>query len=787
MAREMHLKLRLLFLFYVAFVIYGSLVPLKYVYIPFDNAVEQFLNIRFLNLGITSRADWVANGLLFIPLTFLWLASFWRVQRVVFNTILIIIALVISVCLPLAIEFTQLYFPARTVSQNDIMAEAIGGVVGIFFWFALKQHFTVFVSQLLDKAFTDKWRVYLTIYLVCMLAYSIMPLDLTLSPVELYRKWDNGLLVLIPFQFVKHDIVTIVYDIIADIILWIPVTFFLIRTNSYTAKQIYKRIFLSALLIEFCQIFVFSRYTDVNDLLTALLGAYVGIQIFKRWNNITLEEKSQHISRTYLGYIGYFSWCCLLVVVYWYPFDFNIANSHVGPALRKFFSIPFASYYIGSEYLAITQIFRKILFAMPLGVFLAIVLCKHSLLPTIAKRMIVVFVLFLTIFFFELVQMLVPSKTANLTDVCVSFIGALIGFRAIQPFLEKLFLFPTVTEDHGNRKTIQHSKQYITWFNQLCTQIHIKPFYIPLISKVLILYVILFGAYFIPSMPYNVKELYTGGAIFGSLGLTLVLLHCFGFPLAIIQKTAYQNTLKRKHLLGYFFLHIAIAWLLIRVFIPFEAIYDIVGYPTWGTVFELELAFRFFGFFTVISAVLFMAAITFSRFPNLNKYTQTKLIINAWLLFFVIAIPFNFWVVVVLAGTDNIIELLPNEGFSFYCLFIVLYFICTLFLATKLSLSIKSNNFKQLSLLVVTMLLTTPVMFYFIQLGTENYVIKYNKIFSAMQFLLSADRKHYAESNVLMVRFAIAHLAFVSLFIITQWYDNKAHLMHQESGVKVTT
>lgn len=783
----MHLKLRLLFLFYVAFVIYGSLVPLQYVYIPFDYAVEQFFNIRFLNLGVTSRADWVANGLLFIPLTFLWLASFWREKHNIFNALLVFIALFFSVALPLAIEFTQLYFPARTVSQNDIMAEAIGGVIGIISWFFLKQHFMALISQLIDKTFADKWRVYLTIYLACMLAYSIMPLDLTLSPVELYRKWDKGLLILLPFQFVKQDLITIAYDILADIILWIPVTFFLIRTQSFTTKQIYKRIFLSALLIEFCQIFVFSRYTDVNDLLTALLGAYVGIQIFKRWNNITTEEKSQRVSHSYMGYIGYAVWCCLLVLVYWYPFDFNIANSHVGPALRKFFSVPFASYYIGSEYLAITQLFRKILFAIPLGIFLAIILAKHPLIPVIVKRIIVSLVLFLTVFFFELVQMLVPIKTANLTDVIVSFVGALMGYNGIKPLLAK-FLIATNREhdiQQNKQQTIEKSnyqsganQQISTNFlTKLGESLPIKVNYLPIIFKILLLYIAILSAYFIPSMPYNVKELYAGGGILGAIGLTLVLLNSFGFPMAAIQLLAKKERLNRKQLIGYFLLHIAIAWLLIRIFIPFEAIYDIVGYPTWGVVFEVELAFRFLGFFSVISATMFLAALSFTNFPNINQYNKTRLKINAWLMFLLIVIPFNFLVVVVLAGTDNIIELLPNEGYSFYCLFIVLYFMVTFFLATKLSISIKLKRFKQTLLLTLVVLITTPIMYFCLQLGTENYVVKYKKVFSALQFLLSTDRKHYAETNVLMIRFAIAHIGFIALFIFTQWYQNSNTLL----------
>ena len=57
---------------YTAFVIYGSLVPLRFRARPLDEAWAYFQQIPYLELGIGSRADWVANILLFVPLAFLW-------------------------------------------------------------------------------------------------------------------------------------------------------------------------------------------------------------------------------------------------------------------------------------------------------------------------------------------------------------------------------------------------------------------------------------------------------------------------------------------------------------------------------------------------------------------------------------------------------------------------------------------------------------------------------------------------------------------------------------------
>ena len=115
---------------YAAFVVYGSLLPLDYRAMPLDDALRQFERIPFLALGVASRADWVANGVLYLPLGFLltrWLMAAlgprlgWAAWAP---------ALGLCVALAVGVEFAQLFFPPRTVSQNDLMAESLGSLLG---------------------------------------------------------------------------------------------------------------------------------------------------------------------------------------------------------------------------------------------------------------------------------------------------------------------------------------------------------------------------------------------------------------------------------------------------------------------------------------------------------------------------------------------------------------------------------------------------------------------------------------------------------------------------------
>ena len=77
--RRGHLQLATVAFFMLA--VYGSLVPLRYQPIAWDEAIQRFRNIPYLQLSVAGRADWVSNILLFIPLGFLCLGAIAVDQR----------------------------------------------------------------------------------------------------------------------------------------------------------------------------------------------------------------------------------------------------------------------------------------------------------------------------------------------------------------------------------------------------------------------------------------------------------------------------------------------------------------------------------------------------------------------------------------------------------------------------------------------------------------------------------------------------------------------------------
>ena len=119
-----------LWLAYSAFVVYGSLVPLDFHPLPFGQVWQAFSNAPFLDLGVESRADWIANGVLYVPVGLLGARALGRGRPGLFAALA---SLILASLLAFVVEFAQVCFPPRTVSQNDLLAECLGSLVGVLF------------------------------------------------------------------------------------------------------------------------------------------------------------------------------------------------------------------------------------------------------------------------------------------------------------------------------------------------------------------------------------------------------------------------------------------------------------------------------------------------------------------------------------------------------------------------------------------------------------------------------------------------------------------------------
>jgi peptidoglycan/LPS O-acetylase OafA/YrhL/glycopeptide antibiotics resistance protein len=434
-----------------AFAVYGSWVPLHYQPRDFASAVEQFKQIPLLQLGVASRADWVANILLFIPLGFFWLGGIAvdRDRRFAL-TAAIPLALLLA-GLSLAIEFSQLWFPQRTVSQNDIAAETLGGMLGIGLWLLWGQPAVGWVrgyAATRDRTRQMDWL--LQAYALGLVIYSLVPFDLTISVGELYQKYREGKIQLIPFSSVQADPRMAVVSFLRDILLFLPLGVLaarLLRRRGETVRPFWSAFWIGVAGVaglEFAQLLVYSRFSEVSDVFLGAIGvaAGVGLTHYLVQGSVRLGSPvSQALWaapwKLLGGAVGYVA---LLLLLFWYPYDFTTERA----VLRERFldmmqARPFAALYFGTELNALMQVlFRLVVFA-PLGVLFALGALRLPL-DRWARQLLLVGLLLVGAGVGALIeagQVALPSHIADLTEVLFYTAGVGIGMgltlRLVEP------------------------------------------------------------------------------------------------------------------------------------------------------------------------------------------------------------------------------------------------------------------------------------------------------------------------------------------------------------------
>jgi glycopeptide antibiotics resistance protein len=428
---------------YTVFVVYGSLVPLRFHPRPLEEAWNDFRRIPYLELGIGSRADWVANILLFVPLAFLWLGVLWPKRGSIARAL--VSAFVLAACagLSVAIEFTQIFFPPRTVSLNDIFAEGTGALVGALLWWSVGSR----VWEWLDgwsRAHTPTGATQrlLYAYLFLLFGYSVLPLDLTISPVEMYHKWHDGKILLVPFSATYASGAERAYALLVDVAIWIPAAFLWKLSSSRSARTIVLYVLGCAALIEVLQLFVYSRVTSTTDVITAGCGAAIGV-IAAQWlrpgpvaRGAAAPSASfgdRHFALLWL--LALVGWAGVLIAVFWYPFDFRTDWGFVHERVAQLKRVPFEAYYFGTEFRAVTEVFHKTGFFFPLGALLAVGAARvrrRFAIPAVLLDGASALLIAGAAAGIEIGQVFLPGKVADSTDWLLETAGALVGYFCLR-------------------------------------------------------------------------------------------------------------------------------------------------------------------------------------------------------------------------------------------------------------------------------------------------------------------------------------------------------------------
>lgn len=427
-----------LFLIYSGFVLYGSIVPLQYHHLSLQDAVAFFINLDVFPSKGWSRIDLATNILLGMPVSFLAMSAFFdrtrQFQRFLFPF------LILFYCLLLAstAEFLQIFFSSRTPSLGDVFAQAIGACLGLFIWFLVGPYLARSVSEFITtRLFDKKINFFFSAYLLILLVYNIMPLDLTLNPIDVYHKWSQGRINLIPFAFKSESASILFYNIVVDIMKWGPISFFLVYFKSVQVSTAILATLGIAFSIEIAQLFVFSRITDTTDLVTALIGGSLGAILptaAKRGMKVDSDFKKKQPGILGIPMMVLACWMVAVILINWFPFDFTFDKNMIKHKLNRLSLIPFSYYQLNDVYYAMTSALRKIALFMPGGFILSFVI-KNGRVYSKTVNIVIIFVFSVLIAgcagLIEIGQFFLPRKVPDLTDIILEMSGAGIGFWSL--------------------------------------------------------------------------------------------------------------------------------------------------------------------------------------------------------------------------------------------------------------------------------------------------------------------------------------------------------------------
>lgn len=355
-----------LWLGYVFFVVYAGLVPLQYRARPLDEAWVAFQQIPFVDLSIDLHADLIANGVLFIPVAFLTTYLLTQTFRKAPFLLSLAIAGAFSVSLVVAVEFTQLFFPPRTVKLNDILSEWLGSLVGL----ALSTRYANWFQMLVRAFWNDTQRLKMLLlegYAFAYLAFSLFPYDILSSWPDLLAKIDSNTW----GWFAAADpprLMLIGIQLLAEVVLTSPLGILLGRLVGVSLAN-YKRAALAGILlggfIEVAQFFLYSGISQGLSVLSRGLGVCCGVALCKHSDRWTADHVAFMLRRhgVLIGAVYLFAFLHInrWFVSSWRGLDFAAAQ------LAQVNFVPFYYHYYAGEAQALFSLLAVCLSYVPIA------------------------------------------------------------------------------------------------------------------------------------------------------------------------------------------------------------------------------------------------------------------------------------------------------------------------------------------------------------------------------------------------------------------------------------
>jgi len=742
---------------YTLFFIYGSLAPLNWQPQTLDHALSVFMALPGPHWPAAERVDAAVNFLLPLPLAFA-LAHLVRsapIRWVRWSAWAMLWPLLAG--LSFSVELAQVFIPSRDPSWSDAAAQWAGSAVGLVLFAAFGRRFEALAAHFSREApalaRSTQW---LGVYLALLVVFSLMPLDLSISPVELYRKWRDGRVVLLPFGGPARAGWDFLYELFSDVALWVPVgLLWRIDGRQRSWAAVVRRSLLAAALLELAQLAVMSRVSDATDILLAGMGAGLGAGLpvwLAGWPTWGVARR-----RRCLGW-AWWLWFAAAVTMLWQPFDFDGSRLTAAAVRDVLTRLPFDTYFQRGEFGALSEMLRKVLVFLPGGLLLSAWSAKWVWRLPGWLGVVVLAALAVGL---EAGQILLPSKVADLTDAALGIAGAALGWRLARSL--------HALGANGSRAAVMSAAAQTIRSQRLpppgpptaAGPTSPRPTALPAAAVVCALALLLWAGSRLPGVPYNVSKLMPAGlaGAVAALGLAVAAWWMLAAPLWLLSAR------RRRWRLVFvvpLLAHAGVTFVLLRATLPLQMIHKIIGNPVLGLGGPWEDMCRYLALHLSLMIPAFGGALL----ARVAWRPQTVLDFVGWCFTsLLLAWPLH-WVVVDQAGTDNLVELMRGGGSL--AVSAVLALAVLLMAAAGSALALAASQPQRRSVLLGLALAAVAAAPLCLHLGLEPMVLKYGRSFSALQFLLSANRDSYATGVSLGLRLVLALAVGVALVAALQ-------------------
>ncbi len=421
---------RLLAAGYLLFIVYGSLVPLDFRPRPFEEAWQAFLGIQYFALGVDSRADWIANGVLYFPLSYLLCAALGTSRRAPLTQVLhATIVFLFCAAVAAGVEFTQLFFPPRTVSLNDLIAELVGSAAGIavrLIWGEALER----LRSAMSIGGAGAIRAFAVVYLLAYLAASLFPFDFYISAAEFSQKLASDAygMLLAPGMCDKFSLCSL--RLFAESLFVVPLGLLLSITLGKTARRPHATAVWCGLAlgfaIEVTQLFMASGTSQGISLLTRAVGVSLGVTLHRRLNLRRLVTLLPHagaiLALLCLPYLFALMW-----LNGWFSAGWR-GVEHASTSLDTVNWIPFYYHYYTTEQAALRSLLVNAAMVLPIGFGYWAWSIRHSSTYANGTALIPALIATPLAAILETGKLFVPGKHVDPTNVLIAAFAAAAGY-----------------------------------------------------------------------------------------------------------------------------------------------------------------------------------------------------------------------------------------------------------------------------------------------------------------------------------------------------------------------